>query len=108
MPSMVSSEATNPPTLTMPLAVPSRDTGANVRARSKPIIDPGPPRPVVTTSVQSSHSGASPGQSRVTVQAVIIAGTVPGPVRGPPPRVRGDGAADQRAADDEDADQQRQ
>src|SRR3954447_6932950 len=77
MPSMVSNEATKPPTLTMPLACPSRDTGANVRATSKPIIDPGPPRPVVTTSVQSSHIGASPGHNRVTVQAVIIDATMP-------------------------------
>ena len=55
---MVSSDATKPPTLTMPVAVPNRLGGLKVRANSKPIIEPGPPRPRASTSSTSTGSGA--------------------------------------------------
>src|SRR5690242_21290047 len=73
----VDSEARKPPTLTMPVALPSRVGGLNVRARSKPTSDPGPPTAVTTTSTTSSGSGARPGQSRTTAQTVMIAKTTP-------------------------------
>ena len=51
----------NPPTLTMPVAVPIRCAGLNVRAKSKPIMDPGPPMASTTTRPASSHRGERPG-----------------------------------------------
>jgi hypothetical protein len=72
----ITSDATNPPTLTIPVADPRRAAGANVRATSNPIIDPGPPRPVATISTTSIQTGASPGQSSTTVQQAMIAPTM--------------------------------
>ncbi len=65
-----------PPVLTMPEALPMRVGGLNVRARSKPIIEPGPPMAMSTTRTTSIHSGARPGQSSTTVQAAIAAATI--------------------------------
>ena len=64
---MTNSEATNPPMLTMPWAVPSVALGLNVRAKSNPTIDPGPPIEMTTTRTISSHSGARPGRASTTV-----------------------------------------
>ena len=55
---MTNSEATKPPMLTMPWAVPRVALGLNVRAKSKPTIEPGPPTEMTTISTTSSHSGA--------------------------------------------------
>ena len=48
--------------LTMPWAVPSVALGLNVRAKSKPTIEPGPPTEMTMTSSVSSHSGAAERQ----------------------------------------------
>ena len=69
---MVSSEATKPPTLTTPLALPCRSAGFQVRAKSKPIIEPGPLVPRTTTSTTSSHSGARPGHSSTTLHVLAV------------------------------------
>ena len=74
---MVSSEARNPPTLTMPVALPRRSGGLKVRAKSKPIIEPGPPRASPSTSRTSTHSGARPGQASTSVQTVTVTVRMP-------------------------------
>ena len=71
---MTSSEAMKPPMLTMPDAVPSVARGLNVRAKSNPTIDPGPPTEMTTTRTTSSHSGARPGSASTTVQTSGVAG----------------------------------
>jgi hypothetical protein len=63
--------------LTRPFARPIVSSGWNVRARSKPTIEAGPPAPVTQTSTTSSHSGARPGQSSTTVQTNAMAATTP-------------------------------
>ena len=75
------SEATYPPVLTMPAALPSRDGGLKVRAKSKPIMDPGWFAPITTTSVTSSHSGACPGQASTAVHAAADEATMPITIR---------------------------
>ena len=60
----------------IPVALARRCEGFDVRPRSKPIIDAGPPTPVTTTSTTSSHSGALPCQVRTTVQTTTIALTI--------------------------------
>src|SRR5664280_696743 len=69
---MVTNEATKPPTLTMPVAVPSRLAGLNVRAKSKPIIDPGPPQASARTRTTITHQGQCPGQASTSVQAATF------------------------------------
>ena len=60
----------------IPLALASRSAGFEVRPRSKPIIDAGPPTPVTTTSTTSSHSGAGPGHASTAVQTSTIDHTI--------------------------------
>src|SRR5450756_3177889 len=69
-------DATNPPTLTIPLALPRRVGGLKVRARSNPTIEPGPPTASTTTRTTRSHSGARPGHRSTTPQIAMIAPTI--------------------------------
>ena len=55
---MTRGEATKPPMLTMPAAVPSVALGLKVRAKSKPTIEPGPPTEMTTISTTRSQRGA--------------------------------------------------
>ena len=59
--SIVTSDATKPPMLTMPVAVPSRVGGLKLRAKSKPTIEPGPPTARTSTSTTSSSMRRGPG-----------------------------------------------
>ena len=72
---IVSSEATKPPTLTTPLARPEASSGVNVRARSNPIMDAGPPDAVRQTSTTSSHSGDGSDRASTAVHAITIPAT---------------------------------
>ena len=58
MSAIVSRLAEKPPTLTKPLARPDASFGMNVRARSKPTIEAGPPVAIRQTSTTSIHIGA--------------------------------------------------
>src|SRR5665648_1219616 len=69
-------DATKPPTLTIPLALPRRVGGLNVRARSNPTIEPGPPTARTTTRTTRIHIGARPGQRSTTAQVAMIALTI--------------------------------
>src|SRR5450756_2414068 len=69
-------DATKPPTLTIPLALPRRVGGLKVRARSNPTIEPGPPTASTTTRTTRSHSGARPGQSSTTAQIAMMEPTI--------------------------------
>ena len=64
--------AEKPAWLMMPLALASRSAGLEVRPRSNPIIDAGPPIPMTTMSTTSSQSGAGPGQASTAVQTTTI------------------------------------
>src|SRR3954471_23915562 len=68
--------ARNPPWLMMPVALAIRSDGLDVRPRSKPIIEAGPPIPTITTSSTRSHSGAGPRQVSTTVQITTIDDTM--------------------------------
>ncbi|MGI8718740.1 MAG: hypothetical protein ACR2JN_13015 [Lapillicoccus sp.] len=59
MSAMVSSDATNPPMLTTPSALPIRFCALNVLAMSKLTIAPGAPRAVTTTSSWTTVKVAS-------------------------------------------------
>src|SRR5665647_2406200 len=72
----VPSDATKPPTLTIPVALPRRVGGLKVRARSNPTIEPGPPTASTTTRTTSSHRGARPGQRSTTAQVAMIEPTI--------------------------------
>src|SRR5450756_68108 len=72
----VPSDATKPPTLTIPVALPRRVGGLKVRARSNPTIEPGPPTASTTTRTTSSHRGARPGQTSTTAQTVMMEPTI--------------------------------
>src|SRR6476469_8059729 len=72
----VDNDARNPPTLTMPVALPSRVGGLNVLARSKPTMEPGPPTAVTTTRTTSTGRGARPGHRSTTAHTVMIAATI--------------------------------
>ncbi len=90
----------NPPTLTMPVAVPIRWAGLKVRAKSKPIMEPGPPMASTTTS-----AGQQPqrGAARVEQHRRPGCGGGGGDQEhhgGAPERVPGDEAADQRSGTD--------
>ena len=66
-----------PPTLTIPLAWPSREAGANVRARSKPIIDAGTAEPGGDDQHARAATAARPrASSSTTVQVGAIAPTM--------------------------------
>ena len=60
----------------MPLALASRSAGFEVRPRSKPIIEAGPPTPVTNASTTSRPRGALPGQDRTTVHTVTMEPTM--------------------------------
>ena len=63
--------------LTKPLARPEASTGMNVRARSKPTIDAGPPVAIRQTSTTSIHIGAGVDRISTAVQPSAIATTIP-------------------------------
>ena len=60
----------------IPVALASRSAGLEVRARSKPIIEAGPPAPMTWVRTASSHSGALPGQTSTAVQVATIDHTI--------------------------------
>ena len=68
--------AENPAWLMIPLALASRSAGLDVRARSKPIIEAGPPIPITWVSTTSSQNGAGPGQARTAVHTATIVQTM--------------------------------
>ena len=96
-----------PPTLTIPVAVPSRWAGLKVRAKSKPIMEPGPPTARVTTSAARSQSGARPGTSRTAAQAVAVASGNEQHHGGAPQRMPGNESAHQGSGGDGAGDVQR-
>ncbi|MDI2022123.1 hypothetical protein PJL18_02652 [Paenarthrobacter nicotinovorans] len=65
--------AMKPPTLTIPVAVPIRCEGLNVRAKSKPIMEPGPPMASTTTKRTRSQSGARSGRRSTAAHAMAVA-----------------------------------
>src|SRR5262245_47536263 len=73
---IVSRLAEKPPTLTNPLARPDASFGMNVRARSKPTIDAGPPVAIRQTSTTSIHIGAGVDRARTTAHQNAIAATI--------------------------------
>ncbi len=74
---MTSSEAMNPPMLMMPVAVPRVRLGLNVRAWSKPTIEPGPPMEITMINTTSNHSGAGPGSASTTAQMAALLAMMP-------------------------------
>ena len=58
-------------------AVPRVARGLNVRAKSNPTIDPGPPTEITTTKTVSSHSGARAENARTTVQIAVLLTMIP-------------------------------
>src|SRR3954451_24488345 len=68
--------AEKPPTLTKPLARPDASFGMNVRARSKPTIEAGPPVAIRQTRTTSIHNGAGVDRARTTAQPHAIAPTI--------------------------------
>ena len=64
--------AMNPAWLMIPVAVPARDAGLEVRPTSKPIIDAGPPIPQTTTKSTRSANGAPPGHASTAVLVAAI------------------------------------
>lgn len=72
MANMDSSDAMKPPMFTMPVAVPTRIAGLKVRAKSKAIMEPGPPTASASTRAVSSGRGAGPGYTSTASQAPAI------------------------------------
>ena len=75
MPSTASSEAANPPTLTMPLACPSREAGRSPR-QVEADHRPGPAEPGGHDQHAEQPERRVPGHSSTTVQVVAIAATM--------------------------------
>ena len=67
--------------LTKPWAVPRVALGLNVRAKSKPTIEPGPPTEITRISTRSSHSGARSGRANTTVQASALLAMIANTIR---------------------------
>ena len=78
---MTSKEARNPPTFTTPFARPVASTGVNVRARSKPTIEAGPPVAMAQTRSTSNHSGDGSGRARTAPQTSAITATTASTIR---------------------------
>jgi hypothetical protein len=71
-------EATKPPMLVIPDAVPCRSGGFAGRAKSNPIMEAGPHAPSTAHSTTSSHMGSrSPGYASALAQTTAVAVTVP-------------------------------
>ncbi len=73
MTNIMTNDARNPPTFTIPFAEPRLRSGLKVRAKSKPISEPGPPIAMTTTSRMTLQTGGWPGHASTIAQAIPMA-----------------------------------
>ena len=101
--------ARNPPTLTTPFAAPRLRIGLKVRAKSKPISEPGPPTPMTTSrSITTARAVAGPARAAGRAQATPMAATMPSTRLRAAERIAGGQDPEDRPGHDSGADEEQQ